>query len=95
LSSRAYLGVPRELPIRDSRTMQGERGRNVFQLRREPAIRTRAPVAKSSKHNAFLAQPLQPRNGLTQRSIKRARDLDLADEIASYDQNFVHLLRSK
>ena len=80
--------------------MQGERGRNVVQLRREPAIRTRAPVAKSPKHNAFLAQPLQPRNGLTQRSIKRAREeevayLDVADEIASYDQNFVRLLRSK
>ena len=66
------MGVSWELPILNSSTMQGERGRNVFQLRREPAIRTRAPVTKSPKHNAFLAQPLQPRNALTQRSIQES-----------------------
>ena len=32
------MGVPRELPILNSSTMQGERGRNVFQLRGEPTI---------------------------------------------------------
>src|SRR6516164_9274456 len=32
------MGVPRELPILNSSTMQGERGRNVFQLRSEPTV---------------------------------------------------------
>jgi len=35
-----------ELPILDTSTMPGERVRNVFQLRGEPAIRAPAPITE-------------------------------------------------
>lgn len=46
LSSREQVGVPWELPIRNSSAMQGDRVRNGFLLRAEPTLRCASPITR-------------------------------------------------